>query len=63
MEDGRLADFMVLKGKVAEKYPQGNPHAVDGISGATMTGKGVQSFLNEDLARYNEYFKTVRGGE
>lgn len=63
MEDGQLADFMVLKGKVAEKFPQGNPHAVDGISGATMTGKGVQSFLNADLRRYNEYFKTVRGGE
>lgn len=62
MEEGRLAEFKVLKGKVAERFPGGNPHAVDGISGATMTGKGVQNFLNMDLERYNSYFETVREG-
>jgi Na+-transporting NADH:ubiquinone oxidoreductase subunit C len=63
LEDGDLTRFMVLKGKVADQYPKGNPHAVDGISGATMTSRGVQNFLNNDLARYNRYFETVRGGE
>jgi Na+-transporting NADH:ubiquinone oxidoreductase subunit C len=60
-EDG-LETFRVVKGKVADKWPQGNPHAVDGISGATMTSKGLQEFLNEDLARYDRYFSKRRSG-
>jgi Na+-transporting NADH:ubiquinone oxidoreductase subunit C len=62
-DGGDLARFLVLKGKVADRYPDGNPHAVDGISGATMTGKGVQNFLNEEFERYNRYFAGLREGE
>lgn len=58
-DGGDLAKLEVLKGKVEDKYPQGNLQAVDGISGATMTGKGVQKFLNEDIARYNAYLDEI----
>ncbi len=53
--------FEVVKGSVADRYPSGNDHAVDGISGATLTGKGVTTFLNRDLDRYEKYFKSIRG--
>lgn len=33
---------------------------VDGLSGATLTGKGINKFLMEDLKRYEPYFKTLR---
>ncbi len=58
--DGSLKDFEVVKGEVDSKYPQGNDHAVDGISGATMTGNGVQDFINEGLEKYNVYFNKLR---
>lgn len=58
--NGELVRFRVVKGRVADQYPQGNPHAVDGISGATMTARGVEDFMNEDIRRYNAYFETIR---
>jgi Na+-transporting NADH:ubiquinone oxidoreductase subunit C len=61
LEAGKLTGLEIVKGKVADRYPDGNSHAVDGISGATRTSKGVERFLNSDLKRYNEYFKTQRG--
>ena len=59
--DGELLPFEVVKGTVEGKYPEGNDHAVDGISGATITGKGVSTFINEDLERYEPYFSKRRG--
>jgi Na+-transporting NADH:ubiquinone oxidoreductase subunit C len=59
--EGRPIPFEVVKGSVADKYPQGNDHAVDGISGATITGKGVMNFINRDLANYEKYFSLKRG--
>lgn len=58
--DGHLLPFEVVKGRVSDRYPGGNDHAVDGISGATMTGKGLTQFLNEDLKRYEKYFSKIR---
>ena len=37
------------------KGTQGKKHEVDGISGATVTSKGLTNFLKSDLKRY-EYF-------
>ena len=59
--NGQRVRFEVVKGKVADKYPQGNDHAVDGISGATLTGLGVTRFLNSTLDKYEPYFKAQRG--
>lgn len=58
--DGALVPFEVVKGTVAERYPGGNDHAVDGISGATLTGKGVTQFINRDLEKYEKYFSLIR---
>lgn len=53
--------FEVVKGKVADRYPQGNAHAVDGISGATLTGNGITKFVRRDLELYEKYFRLLRG--
>jgi Na+-transporting NADH:ubiquinone oxidoreductase subunit C len=53
-ESGKMVSITVAKG------PAVNDHQVDGISGATLTGKGVTHFLKKDLARYESYFQTIR---
>lgn len=60
--DGQRLKFEVVKGKVADRYPGGSDHAVDGISGATITGNGVTKFINRDLDRYEKYFSAIRRG-
>jgi len=59
--NGERIKFEVVKGKVSDKYPSGNDHAVDGISGATITGNGVAKFMNAALDKYESYFKLQRG--
>ncbi|HEY5621021.1 MAG TPA: NADH:ubiquinone reductase (Na(+)-transporting) subunit C [Pontiella sp.] len=55
-ENGEAVDFAVVKpGSALDES------SVDGISGATLTGKGVQAFIRKDAATYAEYFKTVKG--
>jgi len=54
-EHGGLTAITVAKGKA----PEGE-HLVDGISGATLTGNGINQFLRADLERYEPFFKTVR---
>lgn len=58
-ENGNLVSIQVLKGKVNESSKE-SFHQVDGISGATMTSKGVTNFLKEDLLKYEPFFKRVR---
>lgn len=36
-------------------------HAVDGISGATLTGNGVEALIRKDAAAYADYFKSIKG--
>ncbi len=58
---GALAPIIVAKGKAADTVPAGDQfHAVDGLSGATLTGRGVMKFLAADLARYETFFKQRR---
>ena len=52
---GELVSIRVAKG-----LAQGGPHEVDGISGATLTGDGINDFLMRDLSRYEPYFATLR---
>jgi Na+-transporting NADH:ubiquinone oxidoreductase subunit C len=59
-EEGEPVTFRVVKGGVEARYPEGNPYAVDGLSGATITGEGVASFITEDFQRYNDFFSTLR---
>ena len=60
--NGRLISIQVVKGKVDESSSE-SYHQVDGISGATMTSKGVNSFLKEDLSKYEPFFKRIRKKE
>jgi Na+-transporting NADH:ubiquinone oxidoreductase subunit C len=54
--DGQPADFVVTK----PGYADGDS-AVDGISGATLTGKGVEILLRRDASLYANYFNHIKG--
>jgi len=58
IHDGQsLVRLEVVKGSA----PDDSTHQVDGMSGATMTGNGLNQFMNRDLEFYNAYFKRIRG--
>lgn len=50
---GDFVSVQVKKGGKAD----GGPHEVDGISGGTITSKGVDKMLEEILESYLDYFK------
>lgn len=54
-EQQELVSITVVKGKA----PEGDEHAVDGLSGATLTCRGVENLLLKDLQHYLPYFKKV----
>ncbi|OUV48859.1 MAG: hypothetical protein CBC76_05860, partial [Flavobacteriaceae bacterium TMED116] len=58
-DQGSLVSIEVVKGYVSDTDPA-NMHKVDGISGATITGKGVTNFLKSDLQKYEPYFAKIR---
>ena len=51
-EAGEYKSVAVVKGGVKDKY-----HQVDAISGATITGNGVDDMLDKGLAYYEPYLK------
>lgn len=61
--DQTFTSIGVVKGSVDVVIKDKNQHIhyVDGISGGTITGDGVTTFLKEDLGAYNTYFSTIRG--
>lgn len=60
-EQGHLTSITVVKGKVKDQIPAAEAsHYVDGISGATLTGKGVTTLLRRGLERYDPFFRKVR---
>jgi len=62
--EGDLISISVVKGKVSERVSAEEAyHYVDGISGSTLTGKGLTQFLKKDLIRYEPFFKQVRKRE
>ncbi|SMO65229.1 Na+-transporting NADH:ubiquinone oxidoreductase subunit C [Saccharicrinis carchari] len=52
-KSGTFTSIKVLKGGLAE----GNEHAVDAITGGTITGNGLQDMLMNGLQGYIEYLK------
>ncbi len=60
--DNNLVSIEIVKGQV-------NPndinaiHQVDGISGSTLTGKGMNRFIAEDLNTYKPFLDKVKAGE
>lgn len=53
LKEGEV-EIVVLKGKgnILDEY------SVDGVSGATITGNGVNDMMAEDLAAYQNYFNS-----
>lgn len=59
--DGELVSITVIKGKVEELIPAEEAyHYVDGISGSTLTGNGLNNFLKNDLQTYKPYFDKLK---
>jgi len=56
---GELIGIQSIKGIVDETSVEAY-HQVDGISGATMTTKGLNNFLLKDLKKYESYFNRIR---
>ncbi len=54
-ESGTLASVSMQKGE-GNDYSS-SPHKVDGMSGATLTGKGVNNMLKDYMACYEKYLK------
>ena len=57
--NGRLVSIQSIKGQVDTSSPNAY-HQVDGISGATMTTRGLNEFLMNDLKKYDSFFQKVR---
>ena len=58
---GEFVSIKVVKGKVNDVYSgEALNHGVDGISGATVTSRGVSDFLKRDLLKYEQYLKNNR---
>ena len=57
-DQGELVGIKVVKGKADPT----SDYEVDGISGATITSKGLESFLVDDLKKYESFLKNVREG-
>jgi Na+-transporting NADH:ubiquinone oxidoreductase subunit C len=55
-ESGNFQPVRVVKGSA----PPGDPHAVDGISGGTITSNGVTNMLRDGLEVYQSYFEKIR---
>lgn len=54
--DGKPTNFRVLKpGSVLDQS------SVDGISGSTITSKGVEALIKRDAATYADYFNNIKG--
>jgi len=48
----------IIVAKIGEKADPS--HSVDAISGGTITSKGLQKMLYNDLSNYQEFFKTLK---
>lgn len=54
-ESGEFVSVSVNKGATGN-----NPHAVDGITGGTITSNGVDEMIERTLSIYVPYFKTLK---
>lgn len=56
-DNNKLVAITVLKGAGSST---GNPHAVDAISGGTITSRAVENMLKDCLKDYDAYFTKMR---
>ena len=55
-EEGEFVSVEVVKGGA----PEDDPHGVDAISGGTITSKGLEAMLEENLRGYVNHFREMR---
>nr|WP_245189483.1 NADH:ubiquinone reductase (Na(+)-transporting) subunit C [Lunatimonas salinarum] len=60
-EGGNLASVAMQKGE--GKDYSGDPHKVDGLSGATITAVGVNNMLQAYLGHYKAYLEKVKSNQ
>ncbi len=60
LAEGDQFKLTVLKGIHADT--KSNVYAVDGISGATITGNGVNAMIEKSFTSYSNYFQKVKSG-
>jgi len=60
--EGELVGITIIKGQV-NRNNKNAIHQVDGISGATLTGKGMNQFIAHDLNIYKPFLDRVKAGE
>lgn len=61
--EDQLVPITIIKGKVEEsKHAKEPEYFVDGISGATLTGSGINKFMERDLKVYEPFLRKVRKG-
>lgn len=53
-EGDRLVSIAVIK----DGAPEGDPHAVDAVSGGTMTSRGLENMLKDCLKLYEPFLKS-----
>ena len=58
-ESGQLVSVDMVKGEGNSGL---NEHQVDGMSGATITGRGLNDMLKSYLSHYQSYFKKINVG-
>ena len=58
-DEEKFVSVKVVKGQNTTE----NPHAVDGISGGTITSNGVEQMLSECLSGYLEFFKSQKNDQ
>ncbi len=61
-EVGELVSIEIVKGQV-NKNNINAIHQVDGISGSTLTGRGMNKFIARDLNMYKPFLDRVKAGE
>jgi Na+-transporting NADH:ubiquinone oxidoreductase subunit C len=64
-DKGQLVSVEMMKGEHGGEqssidYFKDEPHKVDGMSGATLTGKGLNAMLKTYLESYQNFFKKVK---
>lgn len=60
-EQGNLVSVTMVKGETGNPADYG-PHEVDGMSGATMTAKGLNAMMFDYLDDYQAYIMKEKGG-
>ncbi|TVR37802.1 MAG: NADH:ubiquinone reductase (Na(+)-transporting) subunit C [Bacteroidia bacterium] len=55
-EEGNFRPVRVVKGRA----PADDLHAVDGVSGGTITSNGVTNMVRDGLAAYKSYFEKIK---